>query len=73
MPLLFTTPKLNEGGTELKNVLGCDFYKDVAPERGLVCCRPAARPHAAAAGVIFSGQNVCRAQSENSEQQIKYA
>lgn len=58
MPLLFTTPKLNEGGTEIENVLGRDFYKYVAPERGLVCCRPAALPYAAAAGVIFSGQNV---------------
>jgi len=32
MPLLFTTPKLNEGGTELENFLGCDFYKYVAPD-----------------------------------------
>ena len=50
--------------TELGNVLGCNFYKDVTPERGLVGCWPAARPHAAAAGVIFSGQNLCRAQSQ---------
>ncbi len=28
--------------TELGNGLGCDFYKDVAPERGWVCCRLAA-------------------------------
>jgi hypothetical protein len=53
--------------TELGNFLGCDFYKYVAPERGLVCCRLAARPHAAPTGVIFSGQNFCRAQSQNCE------
>jgi hypothetical protein len=34
MPFLLAAPKLNEGGTELENILGCDFYKYVAPERG---------------------------------------
>lgn len=53
--------------TELGNFLGCDFYKYVAPERDLVCSRLAAQPHAAAAGVIFTGQNLCRAQSQNCE------
>ncbi len=53
--------------TELGNFLGCDFYKYVAPERGLVCCRLAAQPHAAPTGVIFSGQNFRRAQSQNCE------
>jgi hypothetical protein len=67
MSSLFTTPKLNEGGTELENILGCDFYKYVAPERGLVCRWLAAQPHAAAVGVIFSGQNFCPAQSQNCE------
>jgi hypothetical protein len=50
-----------------------DFYKDVAPERGLVCCRLAAPPHAAAAGVIFSGQNLCRAQSQNCDTKKTHA
>ena len=34
MPLLFTTPKLNEGGTEFENVLGCDSTK-MSPLPGL--------------------------------------
>ena len=34
---------------------------------GIPTRRLAARPHAAAAGVIFSGQNICRAQSQNCE------
>ncbi len=34
---------------------------------GILIGRLAARPHAAAAGVIFSGQNPCRAQSQNCE------
>jgi hypothetical protein len=51
--------------TELGNFLGCDFYKYVAPERGLVDFRLAALPHAAAAGVIFPGQNFQRARRGN--------
>jgi hypothetical protein len=53
--------------TELGNFLGCDFYKYVAPERGWVGFRLAALPHAAAAGVIFSRQIFCEAQSQNCE------
>jgi len=34
---------------------------------GILICRLAARPYAAAAGVVFSGQNFCRAQSQNCE------
>jgi len=53
--------------TELGDDWGLDFYKDVAPERGLACRRLVAMPHAAAAGVIFSRQNSCWAQSRNCE------
>jgi len=56
--------------TELGKCFGLDFYKYVAPERGLIGFQLAALPHAAAAGVIFPGQNVCRAQSQK---QTKYA
>jgi hypothetical protein len=36
----------------------------------LVCFQSAALPHTAAAGVIFSGQNFCVAQSRNCETKI---
>jgi hypothetical protein len=47
---------------ELGNVLECDFYKAVAPDGA---DWPAQwRRDAAAAGLIFSRQNFCRAQSQ---------
>jgi hypothetical protein len=51
--------------TELENVLELRCYKDFAPDGA---DGPAqGRRDAAAAGVIFSGQSLCEAQSQNCE------